>query len=103
VLDVWITCPDAATARAIAEDWIARRLAAAAHVHPLVESTYRWHGEIRRGAEVPLRVRTRPGRFEALAEAARALHPYETPSIYAVPARATADYAAWVADATAPA
>lgn len=52
--------------------------------------------------EIPLRARTRADLFAPLAEAARALHPYETPGIHAVPAAAvTPDYLAWVCAETA--
>ena len=97
IVTVEINCPDAGTARAIAEALIARRLAAAAIIHPAVESLYRWRGRLERASEVPLVLKTRAPLFPALATAARALHPYETPSILARPvAAATDDYRAWI-------
>jgi periplasmic divalent cation tolerance protein len=104
LLDIWINCPDHPTARAIAEALIARRLAACANLYPGIESTYRWQGRIEHAAEVPLLVKTRPELFDAIAEAVRALHPYETPAIHAVAAaRVTPDYLAWVhAETTEP-
>jgi periplasmic divalent cation tolerance protein len=94
---VWINCPDADVADAIAEALLGRRLAASANRYPPVASRYHWRGKVEAAEEVPLMVKTRAGLFEAVAAAARALHPYETPGIWAVPlAAATQDYAAWI-------
>lgn len=101
IVAVEILCPDAGTAAAIAEALVAGRLAAAANIHPAVGSLYHWRGRIERVTEVPLVLKTRAALFPALAAAARALHPYETPSILARPvAAATDDYRAWVAAET---
>jgi periplasmic divalent cation tolerance protein len=97
ILSVEINCPDLATARSIADALVARRLAACANIGAPIESLYRWKGRVERAAEVPLTLKTAADRFPALAEAARALHPYETPSILAHPVAAvTDDYRAWV-------
>lgn len=101
VVTVEINCPDRATATAIAEALVARRLAAAANVHRPIRSLYWWKGDIVRRVEVPLVLKTRAALAPALSEAARALHPYETPSILVRPAGADAGYAAWVAAETA--
>lgn len=101
LIDIWIHCPDTETARAIADAAIARRLAAAVALHPEIESRFRWRGEVRSAAEVPVCLRTRPEHFEAVAAVARALHPYETPSIRAANVRVPDDYAAWVIAETA--
>ncbi len=98
---VEINCPDEAVATAIAEALVSRRLAAAANVHAPIESLYHWQGRIERAAEVPLVLKTRADLALALAEAARALHPYVTPSILIRPVTALPNYAAWVADETA--
>jgi len=97
IVSVEINCPDAATARALAEALVARRLAACANVGAPIESLYHWRGRVEQAAEVPLTLKTAARLFPALAEAARALHPYETPSIVAHPVAAvTDDYRAWV-------
>jgi periplasmic divalent cation tolerance protein len=97
IVSVEINCPDLATARALAEALVGRRLAACANIGSAVESLYRWKGRVERAPEVPLTLKTAADRFPALAEAARALHPYETPSIVAHPVAAvTEDYRAWV-------
>lgn len=92
-----ISCPDAETATRIGAALIDRRLAACVHVGAPFRSRYRWQGAVEEAEEVPLSAVTRADLFEAAAEAARALHPYETPGILALPlAAATPDYAAWV-------
>ena len=97
IVSVEINCPDAACARAIAEALVVRRLAACANIGAPIESLYHWKAGIERAAEVPLTLKTVAALFPALAEAARALHPYETPSIVAHPVSAvTDDYRAWV-------
>jgi periplasmic divalent cation tolerance protein len=102
IVTVEINCPDAATAAAIAEAVIGRRLAAGASIQPPVASLYRWRGRVVRAGEVPLTLRTRADLFPALAEVARALHPYETPAIVArAVTDATDDYRAWVVAETA--
>jgi periplasmic divalent cation tolerance protein len=94
-IDVWINCPDKTVASAIAAALVERRLAAAVNIFPSVESRYRWKGGIETATEIPIRIKTRSDLFETVAATARALHPYETPSIHAVTAVAvTPDYLA---------
>jgi uncharacterized protein involved in tolerance to divalent cations len=46
---------------------------------------------------MPWTLATRRARFDALAEFARRLHPYEVPAVMAVALEAaTPDYAAWI-------
>jgi periplasmic divalent cation tolerance protein len=90
-------CPDEAVATAIAEAVVGRRLAACASIHAAVDSLYHWRGGIERAREVPLTLKTRAALLPTLAEVARALHPYETPSILATAvSSATDDYHAWL-------
>lgn len=97
ILDVWINCPDQQTAKAIAQALVERRLAACANIHAEIDSLYWWNGALERGREVPLLIKTRPDLFERVAEAARKLHPDETPAIHGVEVAAvTADYLAWL-------
>ena len=102
IVTVEINCPDAATAEAIAEALIGRRLAAAANVHAPIASLYRWQGRIERRAEVPLVLKTRAELLPALVEAARALHPDRTPAILSRPAAVPEDYHAWLLAETGP-
>lgn len=97
LVTVEITCPDLASATAIAEAALARRLAACANIGAPVTSLYTWAGKAERAAETPLHLKTRAALFEPLAALARALHPYELPCVIAHPvSHASADYRAWV-------
>ncbi|MDB6164587.1 MAG: divalent-cation tolerance protein CutA [Xanthomonadaceae bacterium] len=78
------TCPDEATAQAIARALVAERLAACVNVLPGVQSVYRWHGEVTRADEVVLLIKTVRDRLQALTARLEALHPYELPELVAV-------------------
>ena len=83
-IDIWVTCPDRATADKIAEAVIGEKLAACANILAPIESVYRWKGAVERAEEVPLILKTRVEHFGAVCEAVRSLHPYEVPAIVAM-------------------
>ncbi|MFO1105393.1 MAG: divalent-cation tolerance protein CutA [Amaricoccus sp.] len=100
-IDIHIPCPDRATAEAIAQALLERRLVACANIGGPMASLYRWNGAIERAEEVPLALKTRSELFEAVAEAAAALHPYDLPAIHAVEAVAATDaYFSWILSET---
>lgn len=102
VLIVRVNCASRDEAQEIASAAIARRLAAAANIHPPIDSLYRWQGKVETAAEIPLELKTRHDLFEPLAELIREAHSYRTPSILGLTAeRAEATYAAWVMRETA--
>src|SRR4029453_14244205 len=68
----------------IARQLVERRLAACANLVP-VTSIYRWKGELERGAEGLLVIKTSSQRLEPLREAIVALHAYEVPEVIALP------------------
>ncbi|KGM56471.1 hypothetical protein N799_04405 [Lysobacter arseniciresistens ZS79] len=95
------TCPDEASARAIAEALVDERLAACVSRLPGVQSTYRWEGAVQHDAEVLLLIKTTADRLDALAARLQVLHPYELPELVAVEAAGGfAPYLAWVAAQT---
>lgn len=83
-VDVWVNCPDRATAGTIADALVGEKLAACANILSPIESVYRWRGAVERADEVPLVLKTRAALFDALCARVKALHPYEIPSIAAV-------------------
>ena len=100
-IDVWVNCPDRATADTIAEACVGSRLAACANILAPIASTYRWKGAVERADEVSLVLKTRGSLFEPLTRRVKALHPYETPSIVAMDLPLVDDdYAAWLAEET---
>ncbi|MDE1963918.1 MAG: divalent-cation tolerance protein CutA [Xanthomonadaceae bacterium] len=86
VLVCLCTCPDAASARSLAEALVTESLAACVNQLPGVVSTYAWQGRLHTDAEVMLVIKTTVGRLGALRERLVALHPYEVPELVALPA-----------------
>ena len=78
---VYTTFPDSETALAIGRELVAARLAACVNVLPGMRSVYAWKGAIERDEEVVAIVKTREGLRDAVAEALKVRHPYETPII----------------------
>lgn len=105
VLLCYCSCPDAASAQAIAEALVGERLAACVNRLPGIRSTYRWQGEVITDSEELLLIKTTAGCFDALQSRLLQLHPYELPELVAVPvARGHEAYLDWVrANAAGPA
>lgn len=100
---VYTTWPDAETADKAAAGLVADRLAACANRLGEIVSTYEWQGEIEHGTEVAMLLKSTRARFDDLAAAIVARHPYEVPAIVALPvAAAHAPFAAWIAAQTTP-
>ncbi|MBX3701044.1 MAG: divalent-cation tolerance protein CutA [Dokdonella sp.] len=96
---VHCTCPDAASARHIAEVLVAEKLAACVQVLPEMLSIYRWHGEVQHDREHLLLIKTAADHWPALAARIPQLHPYDTPELLAFAAvDGSAGYLAWLAD-----
>lgn len=95
--------PDRASAQALARALVEGRLAACVSIGAPVESLYHWRGQIETAEEIPVVVKTRPERYEAVEAAIRARHPYELPEILAVSAvHGLAPYLDWIGAETAP-
>jgi uncharacterized protein involved in tolerance to divalent cations len=87
-------------AERIAEALLAEGLAACVQVLA-IRSRYVWNGAIQRDDEQLLLIKTRAELFEPVRARIRALHPYETPEVIALPIVAgDPDYLAWLAQAT---
>ena len=97
VLLCYCSCPDAASAQALAEALVGERLAACVNHLPAVHSTYRWQGSVTRDSEELLLIKTTAARFDALKSRLLELHPYELPELIAVPVeRGHEAYLDWV-------
>ncbi len=95
------TCPDQAIAERIAATVVDERLAACVNLAPGLVSFYRWEGQIQRDTELLLLIKTRADLYPALEARLRALHPYQTPEIIALPIQAgLAAYLDWIRDST---
>lgn len=101
VLICYCTCPDAASADALALALVEERLAACVNCLPGLRSVYRWQGSVEQAEEVLLLIKTTTERLPALTARLRALHPYELPELVAVEAAGgLPDYLAWVVEQT---
>jgi len=97
VLLCYCTCPDAASAQALARALVDERLAACVNRVPGVRSTYRWQGEVIDDGEELLLIKTTAARLPALKARLPQLHPYEVPELVAVPVADGHDaYLDWV-------
>ena len=94
---VTTTAPDASVARQIGERLVSERWAACAQVVGPIESTYWWQERVEHATEWYCHLKTTIARAPGLAERLRALHPYDTPEIVAVPIiDGDADYLRWI-------
>lgn len=93
--------PDMDIAKAIANDLVAKQLAACVNILPGVHSVYRWQGAVEEASEVILLIKTQRACYVALESAIVALHPYDVPEIIAMPITAgLPGYLRWIADST---
>ena len=93
---VTTTLDSRARAERLARELVEARLAACAQVSGPVTSIYHWQGVVERGEEWCCHFKTTPERLDALIEAIRSRHSYETPEIVVATLTATDDYGAWV-------
>lgn len=97
------TCPDADTARRLADALVDERLAACVNLLPGITSVYRWQGRVEQAQEVLLVAKTVRARLDALTARVTALHPHELPEVIAVDiAGGLPGYLAWIAEETRP-
>jgi len=100
---LFVTCPEAKVAEAIARHLVDRKLAACGNVTAPVTSVYRWKGKVVRESEVVLLVKTRQSLVPRCTKAIRERHPYELPEIIAVPiVGGLPEYLRWVVRETTP-
>ena len=99
---VLCTCPDQATAQAIAERVVDEGLAACVNILPGVTSVYQWQGQRETAQEHLLLIKTSAPAYEKLEQRINGLHPYELPEVIAVPIQTgLAAYLGWIEQQTA--
>jgi periplasmic divalent cation tolerance protein len=76
---VLTTCVSLDEARNIAQTLVERQLAACVNIVPLIESVYRWKGEVETATEWLLVIKTTADAFNRLREALSELHSYDLP------------------------
>ncbi len=103
IVFLYVTAPDDAAARRIAEALVEGRLAACVNILPRIRSVYRWKGEIERADEAAMIVKTTAARAVAARALIQSLHPYETPTIAALAVdaeRSGEKFVGWIASET---
>lgn len=98
---VMTTLPADADAGAFARALIEERLAACVNLLPVMESVYRWEGDIEQETERQIVIKTARERVATLWERVRELHPYDVPEFLVLPVVDGNDaYLRWVAECT---
>jgi periplasmic divalent cation tolerance protein len=90
------SCGSVEEAERIAAALVEERLAACVQIAP-VRSVYRWQGQVQRGEEWQLQIKTRAALSDSVEARVKALHSYELPEVIALSVPAgSADYLGWV-------
>lgn len=96
-LIVLTTTESVAEGEKLATALVEHELAACVQIVPQITSVYRWQGNVEKSTEALLLIKTTHGNFEALSEAIKSLHSYQTPEIVAIDAPlVSADYLTWL-------
>lgn len=96
-LIVLTVCPSSEVAETIANQLVAKRLAACVNIIPGVMSVYRWKNQIEQDNEVLLLIKSTANQYSALEQLIKQQHPYELPEIIAVSVEVgSAAYLQWL-------
>lgn len=99
---VFTTAGSKEEARNVAQSLVESRLAACVNIVPKMESVYRWQDNVEKSEELLLLIKTDSSKFDAIAEAIKAMHSYELPECVAIElSEGTAEYLAWIRENTA--
>jgi len=100
---VLTTLPADADAQTFARSIVGARLAACVNLLPVMESIYRWEGNVESETERQVVIKTTRERVVDLWERVRELHPYDVPEFVVVPiVDGNEAYLRWVAESTQP-
>ncbi len=92
---VLVTFPDDLTAKKMADEVLKNKLAGCI-LRSKVNSIYQWDGEKHDDEEVVLLLKTTEENVDALERFILSNHPYETPAIISLNARANDSYQQWL-------
>jgi periplasmic divalent cation tolerance protein len=100
---VYTTFPTLVEAERVVKALVEGRLAACANILPGMVSHYRWQGQVERGEEVVMLIKTRATLAEDVSHAVREMHSYDTPAIVVLPLESVErTYLGWLLESTAP-
>jgi periplasmic divalent cation tolerance protein len=97
----YIPSPTQEVAQTMALHLLEQKLIACANIVPSI-SMYWWQGENKTQEEHILIVKTLPNQTQKLEEEIKKVHPYQTPCILKISARANEQYYRWVSHEVAP-
>ncbi|MCX7314110.1 MAG: divalent-cation tolerance protein CutA [Hyphomicrobiales bacterium] len=101
---VYTTWPTTVEAEAAGRTLVDRRLAACVNILPGMISHYRWQGQLERAEETVMLIKTRSSLADAVSDAVKELHSYDTPAILVMPLESVeTGYFGWLMDETEPA
>ena len=101
---VYTTWPTTVEAEVAGRALVKRRLAACVNILPGMISHYRWEGKVERAEEAVMLVKTRASLADAVSDAVKELHSYDTPAIVVLPLESVEKtYLAWLLAETDPA
>jgi periplasmic divalent cation tolerance protein len=98
---VLTTLPADADAPAFARALVDEHLAACVSLFPVMDSIYRWEGEVQKDPERQLTIKTSRHRVVALWDRIRELHPYDVPEFIVLEIVDGNDaYLRWIGEST---
>lgn len=99
---VYTTYPSLVEAETAGKGLVEAGLAACVNIIPEMISVFRWKGQVERGSEVIMMIKSRDSLKERVAAAVRASHPFETPAILFLPTNGgDKNYVSWILEETA--
>ena len=99
---VYTTYPSLVEAEKAGRLIVEAGLAACVNIVPEMVSIFRWKGQVERGAEAIMLIKTRASLQERVAAAVRESHPFETPAILFLPTDGGDKvYVDWIREETA--
>ena len=99
IVVVLTTVADNDGAATLARQLVDERLAACVNLYPVMESFYRWKGQVEREAERQMVIKTTRDRVGALEARLTELHSYDLPEFVVLTVhQAGAVYAAWIGE-----
>jgi periplasmic divalent cation tolerance protein len=101
VCEVIITAPDPDWLVEFTRKLVGDRLCASGHNFQPIRTIYRWQGQVYDKAEARVALRTRRSLLPQIVERTKQEHPYEVPSVVAVPIiDGGSDYLRWILEQT---
>ncbi|MFC1697387.1 divalent-cation tolerance protein CutA [Nanoarchaeota archaeon] len=92
---IYVTCKDKEEAEKIGRALVDDKLVACANFFPIT-SIFFWEGDLEKGNEIILLLKSRGKNWEIIQNKVKELHSYDTPCIIKIKAEANSEYEKWV-------